>query len=139
MNAQDTFDLIVDGLRKQGRKSRDARNEACMYRGGNDKCAAGLLIPDEKYCESLEGMPIYLNAICGDITYRPGMANPMKVVMPPGENTLSEAGWIVRDEGHDLRLVRQLQEVHDGHEPDEWEVCFSAVADLFGLTYTSPA
>ena len=64
---QQTFDTVVNGLREQGCKSIEAReNKAtgkitgfCKYRDNQgNKCAIGQLISDEEYDASLEGMPI---------------------------------------------------------------------------------
>jgi hypothetical protein len=54
MTSQQVFDTVLNGLRKQGVRSisfneRTGMDE-CAYRGNNGtKCAAGFLIPDEKY------------------------------------------------------------------------------------------
>jgi len=54
MNEQETFDKVVEHLRKQNELSQ--RNGTCLYRGPNGlKCAAGCLIPDELYEARMEG------------------------------------------------------------------------------------
>lgn len=60
---QELFDKIVAGLAGQDfvQSSRGAPFtwNACMYRGeGGRKCAAGHLIPDEKYDPSFEGVNV---------------------------------------------------------------------------------
>jgi len=46
---QELFDTVLTAIREQGRPSMDI-NGRCQYRGPNGlKCAAGQLIPDEKY------------------------------------------------------------------------------------------
>ena len=53
MTKQETFDIIVNHLRKQRCKS--AENSKCLYRGPNNtKCAAGILIPDKDYIPQME-------------------------------------------------------------------------------------
>ncbi len=52
---QEVFDKIVAHLRQQNAKAID-RNDICSYRSrdGSMSCAAGCLIPDEHYNESME-------------------------------------------------------------------------------------
>jgi hypothetical protein len=54
MTPQEIFDRSVSGLIKQGARSVDYKN-TCLYRSpcGN-RCAIGLLIPDEHYTPSIE-------------------------------------------------------------------------------------
>lgn len=55
MNNQEAFDLMVAHLIAQGRPSVDEEG-ACMYRGqDNTMCAVGILIPDDKYTDDMEG------------------------------------------------------------------------------------
>lgn len=53
MTLQETFDKVVNGLRKQG--CRSLKNGRCRYRGDNGrKCAVGMVIPDEDYNPDME-------------------------------------------------------------------------------------
>jgi len=62
MNNQEVFNIVVQHMRKQNRKSLDA-NGNCVYRNDRgDKCALGILIPDALYSEGMEGQPF--NAFC---------------------------------------------------------------------------
>jgi hypothetical protein len=56
---QDIFDRVYLGLKGQGfRPSVTLDNPGCAYRGAEGlKCAAGHLIPDDDYRESMEGYP----------------------------------------------------------------------------------
>lgn len=71
MNAQEIFETVVRHLSKQGRRSMRALHGAerpewieggapamrCAYRGdGGTMCAVGVLIPDEEYRPTLEGL-----------------------------------------------------------------------------------
>lgn len=65
MNEQEIFTKVWIGLESQGwQKSVDVKNDpdskdVCMYRGHNGlKCAAGHLIPDEKYNREMENKRI---------------------------------------------------------------------------------
>lgn len=50
---QEVFDIVANHLIKQNKKS--IRNGKSMYRGPRGlKCAAGCLIPDDSYHESME-------------------------------------------------------------------------------------
>ena len=60
---QDMFDYVTDAIIKQGQPSAivikpdgDIRC-FCMYRSPAGKCAAGHLIPDDRYKESMEDRP----------------------------------------------------------------------------------
>jgi hypothetical protein len=53
MTNQEIFDKVVKGVLDQGRPSKIG--PTCVYRGVNGaKCAAGFLIPDEKYIKKFE-------------------------------------------------------------------------------------
>lgn len=69
MNKQEIFDKVFTGLHHQGfQRSGDyergldgqaaiGANFDCMYRGPNGmKCAAGFVIPDELYTDTIEGV-----------------------------------------------------------------------------------
>jgi len=112
---QQTFDTVVNALRKQG--CRSIKNERCFYRGeAGLKCAVGHLIPDEKYSPDMEGLTIYKSA----------------------SNSLSRVGEVIKQEGHDLILCDRLQSTHDSYEVDGWERDFRKVAKRFGLVYSEP-
>lgn len=53
---QEVFDFVVNHLAKQGRMSFNDVTGRCAYRDPDgNKCAAGCLIPDDKYSKLLEG------------------------------------------------------------------------------------
>lgn len=52
---QEAFDIMVSGLIKQGKPSYNI-HMGCMYNNGaGQKCAVGMLIPDDDYSPLLEG------------------------------------------------------------------------------------
>ena len=109
MTKQETFDRVVAHLRAQGRRSQWVQDgyTVCRYRTPEGlQCAAGCLIPDERYSEDLEGN---------------------------GVETLME---FFTELGHDVKLVAHLQEVHDFNPPEKWETALFRVADQFHLQYT---
>lgn len=114
MSAQQVFDTVVNHLRTQGRRALDDADGTCMYRAPNgDKCAAGILIPDELYHPSMEGASLSKLINGGDEV-------------------------IVQLFGQNLPLVEALQTVHDSNNFLYFETGFLKVASNFHLTYTPP-
>lgn len=72
-------------------------------------CAAGCLIPNEEYDASLEE--------CGTVL----MNNAVRA--------------IIAKQGHDLGLVRDLQEVHDDFKIEDWEHRFKLLTIKHHLEY----
>lgn len=89
MTDQETFDTVVRHLHRQGKPAVDAFGN-CVYRAPDGcRCAAGCLIPDDKYRESME----HCSA------------------------DADQVGGVLLSEGHDPRLARHLQFlVHDDLE-----------------------
>ena len=131
LNPQQIFDTVVNGLRKQGKKSEAVLTEemkktgdftapigktVCLYRCGELKCGAGQLILDEFYDPSLEGKSVLSNEV---------------------KESLSKSGVGMGD-GKRQNLVWLLQQVHDNREMETWEDKFKEVAQYNGLKYTEP-
>lgn len=123
---QVTFDTIVNHLRAQGCRAATFNDSEyvsiCKYRTEVDgrllKCAAGCLIPDDRYKPEFEGSSLYV-----DYQLRSKLTTP---------------GFLIKELGHDTDLVFQLQEVHDGVDVEFWEGAFKSVALKNGLIYTEP-
>ena len=116
---QQTFDMVVEGLRKQGCKSMTEEGEVCMYRGaGGTKCAAGMLISDEDY------KPEFEFKILEKVESTNSAANELRACI--GKN-------------HDIELVRDLQLIHDVYNIEEWEHQWKNTALGHNLVYTEPA
>lgn len=117
MNAQEVFDIVVNGLRAQKyERSMDDKGVVCSYRGTNNrKCAAGFILPDEKYNVGLEG---------GGVD---GSCYPVFV------------GIVGKD---NINLLAELQRIHDcsrGVDNKElWEDKWSDIARQYNLRYTPP-
>ena len=119
---QQTFDLVARALLAQGGPSMSAG--MCKYRGDcGRKCAAGWLIPDSKYDPDLEGVSIEKD---------PDAVRPEMV-----DSTMAKAialAQIMREEGHDLVLVHDLQTAHDNavFNSGDWDMSanFSIVNQL---------
>ena len=115
---QETFDAVVNHLRKQGRKAVVPGTTTCVYRTKDPvplSCAAGCLIPDSEYLPSIEGWPVTDN-------FR-----------------ITEAGAVIVKLGHHLGLVASLQRCHDYSDVTEWENEFRRIACLYHLQYSPPA
>ena len=118
---QETFDAVVAHARKQNARAVSAAG-GCRYRTVfGKKCFYGCLIPDEDYDPVIEGEALSLT--------------------PPGcaAWTAARVLWdITQKLGHDLRLAKELQEVHDHKPVDDWECGFRRIAANYELTYTPP-
>ena len=107
---QEVFDTIVKHLAAQGIRSIDSRGN-CAYRAkGADgeilKCAAGAVIPDDRYSVEIEGFCVRR----GEVWNATGLPKEFK------------------------ELVGLAQNIHDHEHVSEWEVWFEALANTQGLT-----
>ena len=111
LNNQETFNTVVNHLRKQNGRSMASTEEGdiqCAYRGVNgDKCAIGCLIKDEYYHEKIEGLDI------GTFLVRDAVAK---------SGCLAELG-----------ILSDLQSMHDNCEPSIWETEFSKLAVKYNV------
>ena len=121
MNQQEIFDTVVSGLRKQNKKSLNADGK-CAYRGvDGTKCAAGFLIPDEYYHPWMddwddarrEETGLTFDCIIGDAR---------------SENKLSSFK-------ENIRLILDLQEIHDSYHENDWEKFWEQIASGYNLTF----
>ncbi len=104
---QETFDTVVNGLRKQNKRAVGPTG-SCMFRTGDGlKCAVGMLIPDSRYTVALD------DPSSGKCAFD-----------------------ITTELGHDRFLCSDLQGVHDGSFIEDWEPGFEKVAIKYGLVYT---
>lgn len=102
---QETFDIVVKHLKQQGCKSLCGTK--CLYRNQDGlKCAAGVLIPEDKYHRGLEWEPVISD---------------------------SRVGRLLRGLGHDILLVRDLQRCHDGLNVEDWGLRLEEIAKKHGL------
>lgn len=112
MTLQETFDFVARALAAQGRPSIE--DGLCVYRGpGGLKCAAGHLIPDDRYSRGMENLPAQHPSIAG----------------------------MLAELGHSTGLVSALQAAHDEaprYDSREkwlkaWRPYMLRVANAFGL------
>lgn len=127
MTAQEIFDQVVNGLRKQGKASTiNCYGDdllTCVYRSLVDedgkpeadslKCAAGMIIEDDEYSPEMEGVAIeYL------VTYSFCPSSLKNKI------------------GLHLDLIKSLQQAHDTVPFTGWETYFKDIAGRFYLQYT---
>jgi hypothetical protein len=110
---QETFDIVARHLLTQNERAAHGGN--CYYRLDGLKCAAGILIPDDKYREEFEDSPVLYES--------------------EREDSSSLAGEVIASEGHDLILVQKLQNIHDNHDPMGWYTKLQDLAEKENLTF----
>jgi hypothetical protein len=110
MTINDVFDKVVEHMLKQNQRAVDKDNR-CMYKTEDGlKCAVGCLINDTNYSTTLEHQSIR------------SIEAALKLSGVPVESSRV------------LRLLEDLQEVHDHTDPNMWYFALKGVAqqhDLF--------
>lgn len=103
---QQQFNKVYIHLMTQGKRSVSEDGKYCRYRGDDGlMCAAGIMIPDEKYTPDMECIPWI--CIC--------------------ESSKEAEGWLDKDLGH------QLQNIHDRFPVYEWDSHLKNLATRLGL------
>ncbi len=111
---QNIFDTVAEHLLIQNEKS--VFGDVCAYRGEDGRrCAIGVLIPDEYYVESIEDSTVFNEAVDGHLT-----------------NVLKANGIDINDD-YTIKLLRELQRVHDTNEIRDWPNELCQVAKRYGL------
>lgn len=102
---QQTFNTVKEHLLKQNQPCVDDIFN-CKYRHNGLKCAAGCLIPDDKYDPLME------------------------------DKTVDNKYFTDEDFfGHDKQLVLHLQDIHDHYSVKDWEKELRLLAEDEGLLY----
>lgn len=113
------MDTVEAHLLRQGRRSSNSPDGSgrCLYRGAEGtSCAVGCLITDAAYGlhswkgESYAGTPLHDSG-----NYLEGK----DVFHERLQEALRESGVAV-DRANTLGLLRELQSIHDGVDPEEW-------------------
>lgn len=108
---QQLFDKVAGHLLKQGKRSETADGNLCKYRNGNFRCAVGCLIPDELYCPQI------------DFDSRvDGTAGAAMTTIPEDDSDalLHQILWEAGVAADGLKLLLDLQQVHDNSEVEQW-------------------
>lgn len=123
---QEIFDTVATHLLTQNEQSLDVYSDACMYRGDRGlKCAAGVLIPDDKYFSAMEKK----NAN-GSVVW-PVIAEALQV--PVGELVGdADSGSSFYDTAT-ANLVDELQKIHDNEPVRTWRIRLHSLAVRQGL------
>lgn len=119
MDNQKLFDIMVGGLRLQGCKSLALKGgKTCAYRGyqPNTKCAFGFLIPDSIYDEHVE--------------------EDMSIATIMSLQQMRELYG--NADANSLRLLSNMQGIHDTWDVKDWESRFTVIAQRYDLYYTAP-
>lgn len=112
MGQQEIFNKVKAHLLSQN--ARSVKGTVCRYRGTRGlKCAAGILIPDSEYTESMEGEGWPSNQEMLACSSLRGIAEKLR---------------------HN-NLIRDLQIVHDSYDPMRWPIELKAVAMRYELEY----
>ena len=114
-NKQEMFNFAVGKILKQGCKSLN-KNGECSYRGDNDtKCIAGFLIADEHYVASIETHGVKGEIVCDVVSKSlPNMDLDAK----------------------NMTILRDMQNVHDRFNIEDWEKNFKSVAKMHLIDYS---
>ena len=126
MSNQEIFDKVATHLLKQGQRSVALSSEGapqCQYRGDKGTmCAVGCLIPDERYDSSIEGLSVAMMTREDDFHQE-------------DDGVLDALGFAVKF--RQIRLLTDLQIMHDNVEPDQWKPWLIALGKRYGLNTDS--
>ena len=109
--ALDIFNKVSEHLLAQNHRALSVADLSCVYRSPTGlKCAVGCLIEDQFYSRGLEGLDVRTDVI---------------------ENVLKLSGVPITEEV--LKLLEELQKVHDYVKPEGWVEALAKVKiDFFG-------
>lgn len=114
MTLQEIFDISVKHLLNQNERSLgpdDDGHSICLYRSDNGlQCAAGPLIPDDKYTRSMEGKSF---------------------------GRVSEIYNLPYNE-QQVRFICALQIIHDTWNPVMWREQLEDIAKMYNLKFNPP-
>lgn len=132
MEIAEIFTTVAGHLLKQNERSMIEPTSGidpatCAYRGQRGlKCAAGFLIPDDKYDPVMEGAAV--------VTVRHEKSIPHQERNVEGSNKIYDALQSIGvDTEKKMQLVRDLQSTHDFFTPDQWPDRLRILAIAYGL------
>ena len=139
MNKQEIFGVVRAHLIEQSAKAEDLYTGACSYYAEDGKrCAVGALIPREVYTPDMEDSTVHvlvLNLEAPD-TYATMMENDNSGLVKRTNalrSALVASGIDVTDI-EVMRLLNDLQRVHDLHPVACWSEQLKRVADAYKLS-----
>jgi len=124
------FDRVRKFAKDQGKKSLDDDHEwdgeECRYRNKDGlKCFVGCLIPDDRYDPSTEGKDVCNRTVLDQIPEFDG------IILPSDDPTYRSL--MTENVRRAIEFLGDLQAIHDGFEPDEWEDEFEEMAKQYGF------
>jgi hypothetical protein len=121
MTLQQIFDKSAVHLLTQNKKAKS--HGSCQYRGdGGTMCAVGCLIPDEHYSKDIEG--------CGvSGAWHARSADPYARKL---REALMASGIDI-DDAKTMRMLDELQTIHDNHPVELWLGDLRDLAENFSL------
>jgi hypothetical protein len=118
LSNQEVFDRVWDHFitKKNPQSIDNPEDHSCLYRGPNGKkCAAGILIPDEKYSPELEDA-----SACPDILidFKESFGGKVflnweKASKDPSDLYICRVAIILKDIVENVQFVREMQLLHD--------------------------
>jgi hypothetical protein len=111
LSAREVYERVRGHLLTQRAVSED-ENGSCRLRGDDGrKCAIGSLIRDDLYCSDIEGVGIayYQNSRDGAL---------LRALLASGVDIYNE---------HIVKLLMELEELHDNTHVDEWPQLLAAL------------
>lgn len=121
MEPQEIFDKVAIHLLTQNKKSIRTEDQVCVYRAEDGcKCAAGVLIPEDKYDHSME-----------DIAW-PDSEHRAKYNLSNGSHGIKLVAEVAL-EIRNFDLVRNLQLMHDTYQISDWKYELELIAKKFLL------
>lgn len=148
---QETFDKVAKHLLTQGTKCLCKGEPRYYYR--KKMCAIGCLIPEKTYSPLMEGLvansiaeAIKLDGDLGEVLIEARIANNLTLK----EEIDAYERWSIRMAydakirdlpkpriflDHNLKLVEQLQHIHDGNDPEDWSDLLIDLAKSHKLSY----
>jgi len=122
---QEIFDIVSNHLLTQNEKAENG-TDLCVYRSEDGlKCAIGCLIPDDEYDDNIEGISIGA-FVCENLE----LDSKEKLVLL---NNILKKEAIDVDEY--FGLLKDLQNVHDFHDVEDWYWSLEKVADKYELQF----
>jgi len=121
MSIQETFDKVAKHLFKQNERcatTDENSHNACHYEKDGLRCAIGVLIPDNH-----DGLTFF-----GDIgsllEEHPDLKKPLGIKNYPDDES--------------FQILSDLQEIHDGDEPEHWPKELFSVSRHYELKWNFP-
>lgn len=115
---QETFNIVAKHLLTQNERAQNY-SSCCYLTADGKKCAVGCLIPAGEYSPSFEGLNLNPFVFDPRLGSKQQQTNPIRALM--------------ESLGHDIGLLRDLQNIHDGYQVDSWPEALTRLAEQNNL------